>query len=71
MDEVLIVVEEKRNTQEELTVVFISNVHVDAAGDKLFVEMGMGLERWSVKEAKRVEGKAVHWENACEKDQQN
>jgi hypothetical protein len=48
MDEVLIVFERKRSTNEEFIVIFGSNIHADAAGDKVFIEIGVRLEQQSV-----------------------
>jgi len=45
MDEVLVAFERKRSTNKEFVVVLFSNIDVDAAGDKIFVEIAVGLEQ--------------------------
>lgn len=47
VNEVLFGFEFKGSTKEEWAVIFSSNIHVDAAGDKVFVEISMGLEQGS------------------------
>ena len=50
MDEVLIILEGNRNTEEEVIVIFVSEIPVNTTTGKMFVEICVGLEGQSVKQ---------------------